>query len=136
MGRGAPTQKRVSSPSAGNAQATGGDAKNLANIKTLWTIAQEQKKNQPTELKPKNDVMESYVILMGGEKSGKTCLKYRVQRKDYIKEEPPTTVALEYSYGKREESFKTLVAHFWEVGMFQLSFAYRSSRWEKVDSID
>jgi hypothetical protein len=109
-----PSSGRPSSGSASETQSE--NAKNLANVKNLWTIIQEQKKNQPPQEKPKTDVMEANVLLLGAEKSGKTIITYKTLKKDYIKEDAPTTVALEYTYGKREESFKTLVAHFWEIG--------------------
>lgn len=66
--------------------------------------------------------MECNVLLLGAESSGKSCITYRTLKKDYIREKPPSTSALEYTYGKREESFKTLIAHFWEVGTFLIFF--------------
>ncbi|KAL0482017.1 dynein light intermediate chain [Acrasis kona] len=104
-------------PSASAPNSTPNDAASSPSVKNIWTIILEQKKNQPADQKekPKNEVMECNLLFMGDDKSGKTTIKYKIQRKDYTTEEPSSTIALEYSTGKREENFKTLVAHFWEL---------------------
>jgi len=82
------------------------------NVKTLWDVILETKKEQVTSM---NDPIECNVLIMGGERSGKSCLVHRILKRDYQKDAPEKSIALDYSFGKRDEGLKTYIANMWEL---------------------
>lgn len=82
------------------------------NVKTLWDIILETKKDV---ISLNNEPVESNVFIIGGEQSGKSCLVHRILKRDYLKDRPEKSTALDFTFGKKEEGLKTYIANMWEL---------------------
>lgn len=82
------------------------------NIKTLWDVILETKKDV---IASNSDPVESNVFVLGGERSGKSSIVHRILKREYIKDRPERSTALEFTFGKKDEGLKTYVANIWEL---------------------
>lgn len=89
--------------------------------KNIWEIIAEKKKHDNHTEDGENSTaiiqqteIETSVLFFGMKSSGKTTLLQKIMKKD-VPTDLKSTIALEYDYGKKEDGFKTFIAHFWEL---------------------
>jgi dynein light intermediate chain 2 len=85
-------------------------------MKDLWTIAEEITSQSQSQSSQQSQLSsharsEVHVLLVGPKSCGKTTLVSRYMKKD-MDVKPKPSIALEYTYGKKESQ----TVHFWEVG--------------------
>lgn len=83
--------------------------------KTLWKLAIEERNRMQTE-RGGDEVNESSAIFVGNKNAGKTTIMLRFQERE---EPPKPTVALEYTFGRRQARGPNMgkkVVHIWELG--------------------
>lgn len=82
----------------------------------IWTLIETKynDSNANGNESKKQQVIETNILFLGNASSGKTSLLHHVLlRNSNIPQEP--SIALEYTYGRKEDGYKLFIAHFWEL---------------------
>ncbi|KAG2385517.1 hypothetical protein C9374_003332 [Naegleria lovaniensis] len=109
---GMPTSNASNSGGSPSTNSSSSSTQASRNVKTLWDIILDTKKDA---ISSNNEPVETNVFIIGGEQSGKSCLVHRILKRDYLKDPPEKSTALDFTFGKKDEGLKTYIANMWEL---------------------
>uniref|UniRef100_A0A7S1KMQ4 Cytoplasmic dynein 2 light intermediate chain 1 n=1 Tax=Percolomonas cosmopolitus TaxID=63605 RepID=A0A7S1KMQ4_9EUKA len=103
-----------------------GDSKtNRQNSHDIWRLIETKYNNASSsstdnsELtaseSKKQEVIETNILFVGSASSGKSSLLHKVLLRQSASAPVEPSIALEYTYGRKEDGYKLFIAHFWEL---------------------